>query len=260
MTVIAEKDRPTVRDLLARELTEDVELLLFTRGRSQGTDSGRDDGMSCNETQELLEELTGLSDRLHLTVLDLGADPAVSTKFNVTAVPTVIIRRRDFATRASDSVAEAGETAAEAGPSDAAMRPAADTEPGSNIRFLGLPGGYEFTTLLADVIDISTGRTDLSPAVQAAVEAIDTPVHIQVFVTPSCPYCPRAARLAHQMAMVNPLILGDVIEANEFQELSERYRVRSVPKTIINNRIEFVGSLPEAKLLEALQKAVSGHA
>jgi len=62
------------------------------------------------------------------------------------------------------------------------------------------------------------------------------------------------------MAMVNPLILADVIEANEFQELSERYRVRSVPKTIINNRIEFVGSLPEAKLLEALQKAVSTNA
>ncbi len=62
------------------------------------------------------------------------------------------------------------------------------------------------------------------------------------------------------MAMLNPLILADVIEANEFQELSERYRVRSVPKTIINNRIEFVGSLPEAKVLEALQKAVSADA
>ena len=37
------------------------------------------------------------------------------------------------------------------------------------------------------------------------------------------------------MAMLNPLILADVIEANEFQELSERYGVRTVPKTIINN-------------------------
>ena len=60
--------------------------------------------------------------------------------------------------------------------------------------------------------------------------------------------------------MENPLIVADVIEANEFQELSERYGVRSVPKTIINNRIEFVGSLPEAKVVEALQKAVSSDA
>jgi hypothetical protein len=56
--------------------------------------------------------------------------------------------------------------------------------------------------------------------------------------------------------MENPLILADVIEANEFQELSERYGVRSVPKTVVNDRVEFVGSLPEAKVLEALQEAV----
>ena len=109
---------------------------------------------------------------------------------------------------------------------------------------------------MADVVDVSKGRTDLSAEARAAVRAIDAPVHIQVFVTPSCPYCPRAARLAHHLAMENPLILADVIEANEFYELSERYGVRSVPKTVINDRVEFVGSLPEGKVLEALKEAV----
>ena len=56
--------------------------------------------------------------------------------------------------------------------------------------------------------------------------------------------------------MENPLIVADVIEANEFCELSERYGVRSVPKTVINDRVEFVGSLPEEKVLDALQQAV----
>ena len=60
--------------------------------------------------------------------------------------------------------------------------------------------------------------------------------------------------------MENPLIVAEVIEANEFHDLSERYRVRAVPKTVINNRIEFVGSLPEAKVVEALQKAVAPDA
>ena len=63
--------------------------------------------------------------------------------------------------------------------------------------------------------------------------------------------------MAHQLAMENPRIVSDVIEANEFQDLSERYGVRSVPKTVINDRVEFVGSLPEAKVLEALHQAVS---
>ena len=58
------------------------------------------------------------------------------------------------------------------------------------------------------------------------------------------------------MAMENPLIVADVVEANEFQDLSERYRVMSVPKTVINDRVEFAGAQPEQKLLEAIQRAL----
>jgi hypothetical protein len=188
MTVIAEKDRPTVRDLLTRELSEDVELLLFTRGGShlvERSASGRDDGLTCDETQELLEELTGLSDRLHLTTVDLGTDPAASPQFNVTAVPTVIIRRRDFATSGASASEDVGERPAEAAGSDASSRPDASFGRGNNVRFVGLPGGYEFSTLLADLIDVSKGQTGLSEAGQAAVRAIDQPEHMQVFVTPT---------------------------------------------------------------------------
>lgn len=188
MTVIAEKDRPTVRDLLARELSEDVELLLFTRGRSNLSEqaaSGHDDGLTCDETHELLEELTGLSDRLHLTTLDLGADPAASLQFNVTAVPTVIIRRRDFATTGVKISGEGGIPAAEPPVVGAASRQSDRFGRGNNVRFIGLPGGYEFSTLLADLIDVSKGQSGLSEAGQKVVSAIDQPVYIQVFVTPT---------------------------------------------------------------------------
>jgi predicted DsbA family dithiol-disulfide isomerase len=57
--------------------------------------------------------------------------------------------------------------------------------------------------------------------------------------------------------MENPLITADVVEANEFPNLSERYRVMSVPKTVINDRVEFVGAQSEQKMLQALQQAIS---
>ena len=171
MTIIAEKDRPTVRDLLARELVEDVELLLFTRGRSSLLAAGRHDGESSDETRELLEDLVGLSDRLHLTARDVDAEPAAATLYNVTAVPTVIVRRRETATEAPDPTPNG--------------QPSQAAEIGANVRFLGLPAGYEFSTLLADVVDVSKAQTGLSPEVLVAVRAIETPVHIQVFVTPT---------------------------------------------------------------------------
>ena len=62
--------------------------------------------------------------------------------------------------------------------------------------------------------------------------------------------------MAHQLAMENPLVVADVVEANEFPELSERFAVRSVPKTVVNGRIQLVGAQPEARLLGAIQEAV----
>lgn len=59
------------------------------------------------------------------------------------------------------------------------------------------------------------------------------------------------------MAMENPLVVAEVIEANEFPALSERYAVSSVPKTVVNGVIQLVGAQPEAKLLEAIKEAVS---
>ena len=238
--------------MLAGELVEAIELVLFTQGRSSQAGSAGHPNQSSAETRELLEQLVALSDLLHLTAYDVDADPAAATRFNVTAVPTVIIRRRDPATvmlRSDGPVAGSGQHV-----------PGIAGERNTNVRFIGLPGGYEFSSLLAAIVDLSSGRTDLSAHARDVVGAIERPMHIQVFVTPSCPYCPRAVRMAHQLAMHNPQIVAEAIEANEFQELSERYRVRSVPKTVIDDRIEFVGSLPEAKVLEALQEAVSRHA
>ena len=51
------------------------------------------------------------------------------------------------------------------------------------------------------------------------MRGLGRPVHIQVFVTPTCPYCPQAVRLAHQFALESDQIRGDMIEATEFPEL-----------------------------------------
>ncbi len=64
-------------------------------------------------------------------------------------------------------------------------------------------------------------------------------------------------RLAHSFAMENDLITADSIEASEFPELSSRYRVYAVPRTVINGKDFVEGSLPEAFFLEAVLKAVT---
>lgn len=64
------------------------------------------------------------------------------------------------------------------------------------------------------------------------------------------------ASLAHQMAIEFDHVTADVIEANEFPDLSRRYGVTGVPKTIINDKVEFTGAVPEAHFLAAIEQAV----
>jgi glutaredoxin-like protein len=114
------------------------------------------------------------------------------------------------------------------------------------MRFLGAPAGYEFMSLVEAVIVAGTGDSGLSPESRALIaEQVAGPMEIQVFVTPTCPHCPRAVTLAHRMAAESPQIRATCVEATEFLDLSRKYRVTGVPKTVVNDAIEILGALPE---------------
>jgi alkyl hydroperoxide reductase subunit AhpF len=110
---------------------------------------------------------------------------------------------------------------------------------------------------LHSLIDVARGGTSLAHATTEALRGLSGDVHIRVFVTPSCPFCPGVARIAHQMAVESPDVTADVVEAEEFPELAERYRVRGVPKVVVNDAVEFVGAQPEALFLEHVLRAAT---
>ena len=62
------------------------------------------------------------------------------------------------------------------------------------------------------------------------------------------------------MAVASPLIRADCIEATEFPDLAQHYRVMAVPKVVINDRVEFAGALPEPEFLAQVLQAVNGGA
>lgn len=125
-----------------------------------------------------------------------------------------------------------------------------------SMKFYGIPAGYEFSALLEDIVDAASGAPRLKEDTVRVLLKIEKPIHIQVFVTPTCPYCPRAVRMAHQFSMVNPdNIDSEMIESMEFPELAEKYSVMAVPKVVINDRVEFEGALPEPVFLYKVMEA-----
>lgn len=128
------------------------------------------------------------------------------------------------------------------------------------IRYVGLPSGYEFSSLVEDIMDVSRRNTQVSEEVAKKLNTIDKPIRIQVFVTPTCPYCPRAVRTAHKFAILNKNITGEMIEAMEFPEWANRWKVMSVPHIVINEKVQFIGAYPDEHfinyVLEAYKKEV----
>jgi glutaredoxin-like protein len=170
----------------------------------------------CKQTRELVEEVATLSDKITAEVYDLVKDNEKAKEYRVDKVPAIaIVGNKDY-----------------------------------GIRIYGIPYGYEFNPFIETIINVSKWTTDLSEETKKKLKSIDKPVHIQVFVTLTCPYCPIVSSLAHKFAIENDLIRADIIEAGEFLHLVQKYSVMGVPKAVINEQIEYVGALPEEKFLQ----------
>jgi len=105
----------------------------------------------CRETHQLLEELTALSDKLTLEVYDFVKDKDKAEDYGIDKIPAIV--------------------------------PVGDRDYG--IRFFGIPAGYEFATLLEDLVDVSRRDHGLDEEVMAMLEKVDRPVHMQAMITPT---------------------------------------------------------------------------
>ena len=142
MPLLNDKDRQFLQDHLASELVAPVKLLYFTQTLAC---------QFCKETEQVLQELAELSDKIALQVYNFVTDKEVAEAYGIDKIPATVVMG----------------------------------EVDHGVRFYGIPSGYEFTSLVEDVVDVSRGSTSLSAETREALARLPEPVHIQVFVTPT---------------------------------------------------------------------------
>lgn len=177
----------------------------------------------CKETRQILDEVAELSDLVSVRLSDFVSDKELAESFGVDKIPAVVV------------LGEGGQD--------------------YGIRFFGIPSGYEFTSLLEAIILVGTGGLSLSESTRTFLDNLEEPLHLQVFVTPTCPYCPGAVVLAHHLAYASDKVTADMVEVTEFPHLGNRYSVMGVPRTVINEDTYIEGAAPEQMLLEKLKAA-----
>jgi glutaredoxin-like protein len=200
-------------------LTGPVKIVVFT------TDTDQHACEMCDDTRQLIEEVAWLSDgRITTEIYNLVRDAERAQAYHVDQAPAVVVLG--------------------VGP---ALRD-------HGIRFFGIPSGYEFASLIAAIVMVSSGETSLTAETREALSRVTEPLHIRVFVTPTCPYCPSAVTLAHELAMASPHITAEMIDASEFPELADRYNVHAVPRTVINDTVHIEGAVAQEAVVAKLER------
>jgi len=177
----------------------------------------------CKETRELVQEVASMvPEKINVEIYDFVKDAEKAKEYGVDKVPAIaIVGKKDY-----------------------------------GIRYYGIPYGYEFNPFIDNIINVSKGTTNLSEETKNKLKSLDKLVHIQVFVTLTCPYCSVAAGFAHNFAIESDMVKSDVIEVAEFPHLGQKYSVMGVPKIVINERTELVGAVPEAQFVAHILQAV----
>jgi glutaredoxin-like protein len=174
---------------------------------------------SCEATQSLLSEVSELSDKLSLDVHPLTSE--LAQNYDITLAPSFVMLDH--------------------------------TGQYKGVKFNGIPAGHEINSFISALLEMSGAESELPAEVLERIQKIDKPVNIKVFVTLSCPHCPPAVQKAHKIAMLNPNVVGEMIEAQTFSELSQEFNVSGVPKIVINDSIELIGNQPIERFLDQIE-------
>ncbi len=173
---------------------------------------------SCETVEALIEELRSAvgEDKIAYELYSPVIDKEKAEEYGIDRIPTIVIEgEKDY-----------------------------------GIRYIGLPAGLEFSTLVQGILQVSKREPKLAPQTIEQLKNIDIPIELMVFVTTSCGYCPSAAITAYNFALASDYITAKVIDASENPDLAERFQVVGVPKIVINEgTAEFVGAQPENAFL-----------
>jgi len=177
----------------------------------------------CTEIVQLVNEVAATSDKVNVNEYEIHSHAQEASALNVKRAPAIaIVGEKDY-----------------------------------GMRFFGIPSGYEFSTLLHGILKASHGRSELDDSTKSFLAGLTTPVDYQVFVTPTCPYCPRSAVLAMDMAVESPLVYANVVESAEFPDLANSFSVMGVPLTVINGKERVEGAAPPHMIVDAMRKALA---
>lgn len=169
------------------------------------------DCLHCQEAKRLFEHIAELSPKLKFAVYNFETNKNKDHQYQIFDVPAVaIIGEKDF-----------------------------------GIRYYCYPQSLELNNFLDDIVYVSKGEHHLSDQVMQKLKYLKRRIQLKVFISPWCSYSLPAARMGLKLAIASDLISVDIIDTNDFLKIADKYQVRAIPMTVVNETQSFYGALDE---------------
>ncbi len=176
---------------------------------------------TCLDTMQYIEEICELNEKLDLNKYEKTKHTEIFQKYDISLVPALIV---------SNSESKI-----------------------SGIRFYGIPSGYEIHSFIHAIKMVSGIENSIESEIIERIKRLNKTFHIDVFITPTCSFCPQAVINGHILAYYNDNISCYMIESTSMLEYAKSFEISSVPVTLINGKTRINGSKSLNETLSILE-------
>jgi alkyl hydroperoxide reductase subunit AhpF len=137
--------------------------------------------------------------------------------------------------------------------------------PETVLRYQGAPTGYQFAMFVETLRALAVGGFEEEAGTAEALAGIGQAVSLTIYVSPTCPFSPRAVRVAYALALATPMVAATVVDVASFPEAAAAAGVTAVPHTVAalaggEPRQEWTGVLPSTGVAERVTRLAAVHA
>ena len=103
------------------------------------------------------------------------------------------------------------------------------------VAFHGIPGGKEMNSFVLAIYNLAGPGQEVSRGLKKKIEKLNKKANIKICVSLACHHCPNVVAACQQVAILNPNVEAEMIDAALYEELVARYKIERVPMMIVND-------------------------
>lgn len=122
----------------------------------------------------------------------------------------------------------------------------------SNLHYMAVPQGLEAPPFVEAIVDMARDRLADPPDLSSQLDALSEPADLLVFIAPTCAHCPNAVRQAIRIAQASGHVSVSIVDIHEFEDLTERFAIRSVPLTVLDSGFAWTGVVDASDMIKRI--------